>query len=93
MKVFEIEDKNKKVIYLTKERWAHIQRHPSMLNKIDAIKEALQHPDKITPFEFDPNVRFFYKYHKSRKEYLFASVKYLNGEGFVITSFFTNKIK
>ena len=26
------------------------------------------------------------------ERYLLVSVKYLNGEGFVITSFFTNKI-
>ena len=29
---------------------------------------------------------------KKNKEYLFISVKCLNGDGFIITSFFTNKI-
>lgn len=43
----------------------------------------------------DGYVRHFFREFKHRdksEKYLFVSVKYLNGGGFVITSFFTNKI-
>jgi len=39
--------------------------------------------------------RFYYRYYKDRKtaKYLLIIVKYLNGQGFIITSFYTDKIK
>ena len=90
--IFEIEDKSGRKIHLSNERWSHIQKHPDMSGQIEQIKETLTNPDKITEFEYDPDVRFYYRYYKDRKEYLFISVKYLNGEGFIITSFHTDKI-
>ena len=93
MKYLETKDKTGRSIYLTKERWKHIQKHPAMSNKIENIKETLQYPNTIQPFAFDTNVKFYYRYYKERKEYLIISVKYLNGRGFIITSFFTDKIK
>ena len=90
--IFEIVDKSERRIHLSRERWFHIQKHPEMVNQIEQIKETLTNPDKITEFEYDPDVRFYYRYYKERKEYLFVSVKYLNGEGFIITSFHTDKI-
>ena len=91
--IFVIQDKTGRKIHLTTERLNHIARHPEMTNKIENIKETLVRPTKITMFEFDPKVRFYYRHYKERREYLFVSVKYLNGEGFVITSFYTDKIK
>ena len=67
--------------------------HPEMANQIENIKNTLEKPDVITPFEYDFDVRFYYKYYKERKEYLFISVKYLNGKGYIVTSFYTDKIK
>ena len=57
------------------------------------IKETLQKPDLIQEFEYDSQVRFYFHYYKEKREYLFISVKYLNGTGFIITSFTTDKIK
>ena len=93
MKIFKIKDKTDRGIYLTNERWKHIQKHPAMSDKLENIKETLQNPNTIESFEFDLKVKFYYRYYKERKEYLFVSVKYLNGNGFIITSFFTDKIK
>lgn len=92
-RVFETKDKSGRNIYLTDERWNHILKHAEMSNQVEQIKDALLHPDKITNVSYDPDVRFYYKYHKNRKEYLFISVKYLNGEGYITTSFYTDKIK
>ena len=91
--IFEVVDKSGRKIHLSKERLLHIQKHPEMSSQIEQIKETLESPTVITEFEYDPNVRFYYRYYKDRKEYLFISVRYLNGEGFVITSFYTDKIK
>jgi len=64
--------------------------------EIEEIKEALQKPDKITTFSFDEDIKYYYKYVKSRAssaKYLLAIVKYLNGEGYIITSYFVRHIK
>ena len=66
-----------------------------MHEQIENIKIALQNPTTIRHNEEDKSVRYFYKDFKERvpsERYLLVSVKYLNGEGFVITSFFTNEI-
>jgi len=93
--VFVIGDKQGKKVHLSKERYKHILKHPNMYNQIENIKETLQNPTTIRYYEEDKNVKYYYKEFKQRdaiERYLLVSVKYLNGEGFVITSFFTNKI-
>jgi len=92
-RIFETKDKSGRTIYLTDDRWKHILKHQEMSNQIEQIKDTLLYADKITKDNYDPDVRFYYRYYKDRKEYLFISVKYLNGEGFIITSFYTDKIK
>ncbi|MBU2503815.1 MAG: hypothetical protein KJ879_02060 [Nanoarchaeota archaeon] len=92
--VFEIIDKNKKEIHLTEERLKHIRKHPHMQDSVEKIKDVLKNPH-TTRIEDDKSVLYFYKEFKEmskQERYLMVSVKYLNGNGFVITSFFTNKI-
>ncbi len=91
--IFEITDKSGRKIHLSHERWRHIQKHPKMSNQLEQIKETLENPNIIQDFEYDTNVKFYFRYYKKNREYLFVSVKYLNGGGFVITSFYTDKIK
>lgn len=93
--VFEIIDKTGRKIHLSKERWKHILKHPHMYNQLENIKITIQNPTTIRYYEEDEDVRYFYKEFKNRnavERYLLVSVKYLNGEGFIITSFFTDKI-
>jgi len=95
--IFEIKDKSRRKIHLSKERWSHInQDHPEIADYVEEIKETLERPDKIATFNFDENIRYYYKYVKSRAssaKYLLAIVKYLNGEGYVVTSYFVRHIK
>ena len=93
MVIFDIQDKTERWIHLSEERWSHIQKHPEMSNQIEQIKETVVTPLVITSFEYDAQVRFYYRYYKEKRMYLFVSVKYLNGHGFIITSFYTDKIK
>ena len=94
-KLFEIIDKTGKKIHLSEERYKHIQKHPYMHDSLEIIKRAIQNTTTIRHNEEDDTVVFFYREFKennSSERYLFVSVKYLNGEGFIITSFYTNRI-
>src|SRR3989344_9163920 len=92
--IFDIKDKNGKKIHLTKKRLKHIQKHPHMHDPLESIKETLTNPSAIR-FEDNKKIIYFYKEFKEMhklERYLLVSVKYLNGAGFVVTAFFTNKI-
>jgi len=92
--VLETIDKTGRKIHLSKERLKHISKHPHMEDPLENIRLTLQNPTTIR-YQEDENIRYFYKEFKNNKleeRYLLVSVKYLNGGGFVITSFFTNKI-
>ena len=63
-------------------------------NQLENIQSTLKNPTTIC-YEEDETVLYFYREFKSMEpleRYLLVAVKYLNGEGFIITSFFTNKI-
>jgi hypothetical protein len=94
--VFEIIDKTGRKIHLTKERWAHITSpaslHPYMTNYFEEVKQTLIKPDLIIQQKFDDSKTNYYKHIKGEKVYLLVGVKYLNGKGFVTTSFLTRKI-
>jgi len=95
--VFEVIDKTGRNIYLTNERLKHITSpqslHPYMTNYIEEIKKALINPDIIVPNVYDSTKMNYYYHLKERKQYLLVGVKYLNGKGFIITSFLARKIK
>ena len=93
--IFEVIDRYGRKIYLSRKHWQHILKHPHMHDQIDNIQLTLQNPTTIRYFEDDDKVRHFYKEFKNRdslERFLLVSVKYLNDNGFIITSFFTNKI-
>lgn len=94
-KEFEVLDKTRRMIYLSKERLNHLLKHPGIKDSMEYIKLTLKNPYAIRKHEVDDDARYYYGYFKDRdpiERYLLILVKYLNGEGFVITSFFTNKI-
>ena len=59
------------------------------------LEETLLRPLLIQPDENDSAVHLYYRYYKEYlpNSYLLVVAKYLNGEGFIITSFQTDKIK
>lgn len=65
MNIFEIRDKNGKLIRLTNKQHSHMMDEHAYMNKyIEEIKETLQKPDKISSYSFNPNVKYFYKGYK-----------------------------
>lgn len=90
--IFEIIDKTGRKIRLTKTQWSHIRMRHSDVSESE-IQETLKNPQKI--IEEDNNVVILYRYYKERKEpekYLKLMVKYLNGDGYVITSYFVRNM-
>lgn len=89
--IFRIKDKTGRKIYLSKERWNHITSptspHAYMINYLDEIEQTLINPDTIIDSINNAKVNY-YKYYKKKRQYTKIIVNYLNGEGFVITSYF-----
>jgi len=83
-------------IRLTDERKTHIFRRSEMINQEAKIIETLKDPDIISYTALDKTVHLYYKFYKSTpvtQKYLLVAVKILNSEGFIVASFFTNKVK
>ena len=93
--IFEITDKTGRKIRLTKKQWSHIRHdHPEIDNEF-IIKETLEKPDKITQ-PFEGSKYYYFKYYKDRQtpdNFLMVIVNYLNGEGFVITTYYVSYTK
>lgn len=93
--IFEIADKYGKRLRLTEKQYKHIRRHFHMGDSAENIRLTIEKPTAIRCNEDDESVVYFYREFKEMNKferYLLVSVKYLNGDGFVITSFYTNKI-
>jgi len=92
MNIFEITDKTGRKIRLTKERLSHIRRdHPNVQEH--EIETVLLNPIKI--IQKSTNKYFYYSYFKNKNssaKYLRVIVKYLNGSGFIITSYFVTHL-
>ncbi|MAG07617.1 hypothetical protein CMI46_02275 [Candidatus Pacearchaeota archaeon] len=91
--IFEVTDKTGRRIHLSSERWnGHIRiEHPNV--EEDEIKLTLQKPMKI--IDKGKNKYFYYQYFKHKKlssKLLCVIVKYLNGDGFVISAYFVRHI-
>src|SRR3989338_10029094 len=95
--IFQTTDKSGREISLSKERCMHInQEHPEVSDYLEEIKETLKTPTKIKTYEYDEDIRYYYKYYKNREsaaKYLTITNKYLNGDGFIITAYFVRNIK
>ena len=93
MDIFEIKDKYGKKVKLPRERWNHItSEHPQLVNVLEVMIDTILNPTFLKQSPHDRNVKYYYKKIKEKRRYLMVAVKYLNGEGYVITSFYTRKI-
>ncbi|MBI2523487.1 hypothetical protein HYW19_03785 [Candidatus Woesearchaeota archaeon] len=95
--IFQTIDKSGRNIHLSKEGWAHInEEHPEVSGYLEEIQETLKNPIKIKEVDYDEDIRYYYRYYKSIEspaKNLLVIVKYLNGEGFIITAYFVKSIK
>ncbi len=86
-----------RVIRFTKERYDHIvQFHPELLKYIETIRISLEDPEFIVQSNTDNSVELFYHYFVSTSigdKWLCVVVKFLQEDYFIITVYFTDKIK
>ena len=88
--IFEVIDKTGRKIRLTKKQFKHVICHMGMENYIEEIKDTLKSPLEIISHGAG-ELYDYYNYYKNRKQkakYLQVVVKYLNGHGFILTSYF-----
>ncbi len=77
----------------TKAYWdiiTHI-KHPSVKGKEKQVQTALKSPDEIRISKKDNDVHLYYR--KYRNLYLCVVVKIQDKQGFIITAYYTEKIK
>lgn len=94
--VFKLKDVLKKELRLTEERHEHILERPEMLNQDERVKETLTAPDTVKVSNHADDVLLYYKLYERTpvtRKYLVVIVRVLNGDGFIITAFYTDKIK
>jgi hypothetical protein len=74
------------------EYWKLIEeKHPEVRGKIEQVKRCLQDPLLVRRSKQDPTVYLFYS--PQPPYHLAVVAKRLDGEGFVVTSYLTDKIK
>jgi hypothetical protein len=91
-----IKDKFGRKIRLTDERLQHIFVKKEMKSQKDKIVETLKKPDIIKKSLHNENVLIFYKWYQNTpvaSKYLSVVVKYKKEDRFILTAFFTDKIK
>ena len=78
----------------TRNHWEIITtvKHTSMRGMEEEVQKTLQHPDEIRQSRRDFQVYLFYREQRP-KRWICAVVKRLNGEGFLITAYITEKVK
>ena len=94
--MLKVRSKLEKVIRLDEDRWRHVLGHPEMENQRSKVKETLVDPDEIRESVRSSSIWLFYKLYTGTpvsKKYLLVAVQVLNGEGFIVTTFFTDKVK
>ena len=90
---FEVISSFNKKIRTTRSHWELITKikHPEIEGKEEEVKECLRSPIEVRKSSEDVEVLLHYK--KEGSYFLCVVVRHLNGEGFIITAYITDKIK
>ena len=88
----EVFSKLGKIIRLTKRHWDYIvSKHDSIIGLEDQVKETLRNPVYVRLSKEDEKVYLYYAPYGIY--FLCVVCRHLNGEGFIITGYLTDKIK
>lgn len=82
-----------KTIRTTRNHWNLISKlkHPEIEGKETEVKNCLSNPVEIRRSSEDPNVCLYYSSYM--QYYICVVARHLNGDGFIITAYITDKIK
>lgn len=90
---FEVKSKLGILVRTTKTYWnviTHI-KHPTLKGRESEVKRVLCDPDEIRVSKRDRTVLLFYR--KIEKRHLCVVVRFLKNKGFIITAYWTDRIK
>ena len=90
---FEVKSKLGVIINVKKSRWNKIItiKHLDMVGKEEYVKETLTDPQEIRVSKRDDSVYLYYK--NFGKLFISVIAKHNNGQGFIITTYYTDRIK
>lgn len=91
---FEAKTPLNKEIRITKEYWDFIVtiKHPVMDGREKDVVTSLEHPEFVRKSTKDKRVYLYYR-SIGNKKYICVVCKHLNGEGFIITTYITDRVK
>lgn len=91
--VFEVTCVLGKQVRATEKQWRSIIefKHPSMAGREAEVQRALTNADQVRQSKSDQAVKLYYR--ASGTNYLCVVVRHLNGDGSLITAYFTTRIK
>lgn len=90
---FEVFSSLGKRIRVTKDYWNKIieTKHRLMKGKENLVKKTIENPEELRRSRKDQNIYLYYK--KIGENYSCVVVRHLNGNGFIITTYITDRIK
>ena len=83
-------------IHLTNERWKHILDHPEMEGEHSRLEETLSSPEIIIASVEDQSIHTYHRYYNATpvtSKYMIVAVKILDDDAFVVTAFYSNRMK
>lgn len=82
-----------KEIRITKDYWDKIikTKHPNMKGKENLVRNTLENPDEIRRSKSDGTIHLYYKFF--RKYNCCVVTKNINDEGYIVTTYMTDKVK
>jgi len=94
--LFEVESYDGKRVRLTRVQWLHIVFfHPEVESELDKLEQTLKKPEIVVEGATS-DTRVCYREFKTTpvsRKYFAVVVKVLDGEGFIMTSYFTERIR
>ena len=90
---FEVQCVLGKRISVSAEYWRKITtlKPPALKGKEELVKEALTSPEQVRESKSDPTVKLYYL--SQGRWHICVVVKHKNGDGFIVTGYFTDRIK
>ena len=89
-------DHEGRAIRLTEERWAHVLDHPEMVDQRERLEETLAEPDMVVATVTDSKVLAYHRLYEATpvtRKYLVVVVKLEPGDAFVLTAYFSSRLK
>lgn len=90
---FEVLSVLGKRVRVSESYWKFIitMKHPAILGKEELVKGAVSESDEVRRSRKDRSVYLYYK--RFKKNFIGVVCKHLNGEGYIITAYITDRIK